>query len=160
MELAIKEIVLDLLAYLKFEEASARVERQTDRESEDSEVEQYLVEIDTTAAPLLIGRHGDNLRAFQHILKMIVSKKAQEFNRKASVLVDVDGYRKRQEEESLELAMRRAEQVRRSGNPIKLPPMSGYQRRLIHLELMKYDDLETDSTGEGRFRAIVIKRKE
>ena len=160
MELIIKEVALDLLAGLKFDEASVRVERRQDQE--DSEIEHYSVSVQTSSAPLLIGRHGDNLSSFQHVLKMIVSKKAQELNRKVTVFVDVDGYRKRQEEELIELALRRAEQVRQSGNSIKLPPMSGYQRRLVHLELMKpewADDIETESTGERGYRAVVIKRK-
>jgi len=158
MELTIKTAAEDILAALKIDEATVRVERKPQVEGE--ELEHYMVEIKTTDAPLLIGRHGDNLIAFQHILKLIAGKKADELNRKITILVDIDGYRKRQEEEALSLAIRRANQVRSSGNSVKLPPMSGYMRRLIHMEFTKpeWEDIRTESTGERDFRAVVLKK--
>jgi spoIIIJ-associated protein len=160
MELQIKTATEDLLAGLQLEEASCAVARKVEQDGE--ELEHYSVEIKTTDAPLLIGKHGDNLNAFQHLLRMISGKKADELNRKIMVFVDVDGYRKRQDDDAVELACRRAEQVRTSGNPVKLQPMSGFMRRLIHLELAKpeWDDVFTESIGNSRFRAIVIKKQE
>lgn len=160
MELVIKSAAEDILAGLCLDEASVRVERRD--ETPEEELERYFVEIKTTDAPLLIGKHGDNLAAFQHVLKKIAGKKSEELNRKIAVIVDVDGYLKRKEEEAVDLAKRRAEQVRTSGNPVKLPSMSGFIRRLVHLELAKpeWEDVVTESTGERNYRAIVIKRKE
>ncbi|MFH1546606.1 MAG: R3H domain-containing nucleic acid-binding protein [Patescibacteria group bacterium] len=159
MELTIKTAAEDLLAGLQLEEASVRVERKTQEDGE--ELEHYLVEIKTTDAPLLIGKHGDNLEAFQHILRLAASKKAETLNRQITLVVDVDGYRKRKEEDAVELAKRRAEQVRTSGNSVKLPPMSGFMRRLVHLELAKpeWDDIQTESVGNFGYRAVVIKSK-
>ncbi|MCK5472202.1 KH domain-containing protein [Candidatus Gracilibacteria bacterium] len=159
MELTIKSAAEDMLAGLQLDEASVLVKRREDKEGSDFEA--YLVEIKTTDAPLLIGKHGDNLEAFQHILRLVASKKAEELNRRITLVVDVDGYRKKKEEEAIELAKRRAEQVRTSGNPVKLPPMSGFMRRLVHLELVKpeWDDLTTESTGNFGYRAVVIKKK-
>ncbi len=158
MELAIKSIAEDFLAGLQLEEASVLVSRRVEEEGE--ELEHYSVDVKTTDAPLLIGKHGDNLEAFQHILRLAASKKADDLNRRSTLVVDVDGYRKRKEEDALDLAKRRAEQVRMSGNPVKLPSMSGFMRRLVHLELAKpeWEDLLTESTGERGFRAVVIKK--
>jgi len=159
MELIIKSATENLLAGLQLEEASCMVSRNA--EKTDEELEHYLVNIKTTDAPLLIGKYGDNLDAFQHLLRLITGKKADELNRRITVLVDVDGYRKRKDDEFVDLARRRAEQVRSSGNSVKLPPMSGFVRRLVHLELMKpeWDDVMTESVGIGRFRAVMIKQK-
>ncbi|MBU1089789.1 KH domain-containing protein [Patescibacteria group bacterium] len=159
MELTIKTAAEDLLAGLQLEEASVRVERKIQEDGE--ELEHYLVEVKTTDAPLLIGKHGDNLEAFQHILRLAASKKAEELNRRITLVVDVDGYRKRKEEDAVELAKRRAEAVRASGNSVKLPPMSGFMRRLVHLELAKpeWDDIQTESVGNFGYRAVVIKSK-
>ena len=159
MELTIKSAAEDLLAGLQLDEASVLVKRREDEEGR--EIETYLVEIKTTDAPLLIGKHGDNLEACQHILRLVASKKAEELNRRITLVVDVDGYRKKKEEEAVELAKRRAEQVRTSGNPVKLPPMSGFMRRLVHLELAKpeWDDVRTESAGNFGYRAVVIKSK-
>ncbi len=159
MELKIKSLTEDLLAGLQLDEASCSVSR---REVEEGEVlEHYSVEIKTTDAPLLIGKHGDNLNAFQHLLRLASSREADELNRKITIFVDVDGYRKRKEDDAVELACRRAEQVRTSGNPVKLAPMSGFLRRLVHLELAKpeWEDITTESTGSRGFRAIVIKKQ-
>jgi spoIIIJ-associated protein len=159
MELAIKSTAEDLLAGLQLEEASCMVNRR-DQENDKDGLEHYAVEIKTTDAPLLIGKHGDNLNAFQHILRLAASQKADELNRKITLIVDVDGYRKRKEDDVIDLAKRRAEQVRESGNPVKLPPMSGFMRRLVHMELAKpeWDDVTTESAGDRGYRAIVIKK--
>ncbi len=160
MEFKIKSLAEDLLAGLQLEEASCSVERRTDKDGE--ELEHYSVEIKTTDAPILIGKHGDNLNAFQHLLYLAASKEADELNRRITIFVDVDGYRKQKEYDAVDLAKRRAEQVRTSGNSVKLSPMSGFMRRLIHLELAKpeWDDVITESTGSFGHRAIVIKKKE
>ena len=159
MEFAIKTAAEDFLVGLCLDEASVRVERK--KETDEGELEHYFVAIKTTDAPLLIGRRGDNLVAFQHLLRLVASKKAKELNRKVTLIVDVDDYLKRKENDALELAIRRARQVRASGNSVKLPPMSGFMRRLIHLELAKpdWEDVVTESVGRAGFRAIVIKRK-
>jgi len=158
MELQIKTIAEDFLVGLQLDEASVRVERKEAVEGE--ELEHYFVEIRTTDAPILIGRHGDNLNAFQHLLRIAASRKAEELNRKITLVVDVDGYLKRKEDDAVTLAVRRAEQVRTTGNPNKLPPMSGFMRRLVHLELAKpeWDDIATESTGRAGLRAIVIRK--
>ncbi|MCF7845845.1 MAG: KH domain-containing protein [Candidatus Peribacteraceae bacterium] len=160
MELKIKTLAEDFLAGLQLDEASCSVTRRVEEDGE--ELEHYLVEIKTTDAPLLIGRRGDNLEAFQHLLRLAASKQATELNRQLTLFVDVDGYRKRKEDDAIELAKRRALQVRSTGNPVKLPPMSGFMRRLVHLELAKpeWEDLATESTGRAGFRAIVIKKKD
>lgn len=158
MELQIKSLAEDFLAGLQLDEASCSVNRRVEEEGE--ELEHYLVEIKTTDAPLLIGKHGDNLNAFQHLLRLAASKKADELNRRITLFVDVDGYRKRKEDDAVDLATRRATQVRETGNPSKLPPMSGFMRRLVHLELAKpeWEDVVTESIGRAGFRAIVIKK--
>jgi spoIIIJ-associated protein len=160
MELHIKSIAEDFLAGLQLEKASCVVSRRETEEDED--LEHYYVEIKTTDAPLLIGKHGDNLNAFQHLLRIAANKQVKELNRKVTIFVDVDGYRKRKEEDVVCLAIRRAQQVKDSGNSAKLPPMSGFMRRLIHLELAKpeWGDVVTESTGSFGYRAIVIRRKE
>jgi spoIIIJ-associated protein len=158
MELQIKTLAEDLLAGLQLEEASCSVARRVEEDGE--ELEHYLVEIKTTDAPLLIGKYGDNLEAFQHLLRLASSRQSEELNRRATIFVDVDGYRKRKENDAVELAIRRASQVRSTGNSVKLPPMSGFVRRLVHLELAKpeWEDVMTESTGRAGFRAIIIKK--
>lgn len=118
----------------------------------------YRVDIDTDEAATLIGFHGETIYALQHILKSLVWKKA---NENVFIILDVDGYRKRQEESVIAIAMRKVESARKTFQDQILPPMSPYFRRVIHMALAKpeYADLVTESVGEGETRAVVIKVK-
>lgn len=119
----------------------------------------YVINIESENPSLLIGYHGDNIRALQHILKTLVWKKTktEQFN----VLLDIDDYRKRQEDTALNLAKRKIEYVRKTGRMQSLPPMSPYLRRKIHMLCMEpgFDDIETLSEGVNDARYIIIKLK-
>ena len=118
----------------------------------------YRIDIDTDEASTLIGFHGETIYALQHVLKTLVWKKAGE---NVFLILDVDGYRKRQEESVLSLALRKVETARKTMQDQILPPMSPYFRRVIHMALAvsEYSDLVTESVGEGDQRAVVIKVK-
>lgn len=118
----------------------------------------YRIDIASDEASSLIGYHGETVYALQHVLKTIVWKRLGE---SIFVILDVDGYRKRQEDSVLALAMRKVELARTTLQDQTLPPMSSYFRRIIHLALAKPDfsDITTESTGEGEKRAVVIKVK-
>ncbi len=75
----------------------------------------------------------------------------------APVMLDVNNYRKKREELIVELAKAAARKVAATQAEIALPPMNAYERRLIHAELAERPDLKTESTGEGKERAVVIK---
>jgi spoIIIJ-associated protein len=126
--------------------------------SED-EKDSYVVNIKSDEPSLLIGYHGENIQALQHLLKVLVWKKCE--TEKFNILVDIDDYRKRQEENVIALSQRKVDAVRKTGRKQILPPMSPYFRRKIHLYCMGagFDDIETTSEGEGDRRHIVIKLK-
>lgn len=126
--------------------------------SED-EKDSYVVNIKSDEPSLLIGYHGENIQALQHLLKVLVWKKCE--TEKFNILVDIDDYRKRQEENVIAMSQRKVDAVRKTGRKQILPPMSPYFRRKIHLYCMGagFDDIETASEGEGDRRHIVIKLK-
>ncbi|MBI2117978.1 hypothetical protein HYT95_03700, partial [Candidatus Peregrinibacteria bacterium] len=79
------------------------------------------------------------------------------------LVLDVDGYRKAQEDNVRRIAEQKADFVRRTGNRIALAPMSPYFRRIVHLHVANspiLQDLTTFSHGEGEYRQIVLKLKE
>ncbi len=124
---------------------------------EDKDV--FSLNIQTDNPSLLIGYHGDNIQALQHVLKVLAWKKLN--NENFNILVDVDDYRKRQEENVINLTNRKVETVRKTGKQQILPPMSPYFRRKVHLQCMGagFDDIETLSQGNGEYRHVIIKRK-
>lgn len=118
----------------------------------------YRVDIDTDDAATLIGYHGETIYALQHVLKTLVWRKT---NENIFIILDVDSYRKRQEDSVLAMSMRKVEAARKTLQDQILPPMSPYFRRVIHMALAKpeYKDIETESVGEGDHRAVTIKVK-
>lgn len=52
-----------------------------------------------------------------------------------------------------------SKEVRRWGEPVTLPPMNAHDRRIIHITLEGESDLQTESTGEGNFKSVVISLK-
>jgi spoIIIJ-associated protein len=120
------------------------------------------VEIESSDASRIIGWHGETLNSVQHILKSIV-RTALNLERTPLIIVDVDGYRRMQEEKVCKIADQKADFVRRTGNRIALSPMSPYFRRIVHLyvaENPQLSDLTTESVGEGDYRQIVLKLKD
>lgn len=110
----------------------------------------------------LIGWHGETLNSLQHLLKSIVRTKDQ-LDCAPFLVLDVDGYRKTQEDKVRRIAEQKADYVRRTGSRIALAPMSPYFRRIVHLHVANtpaLQDLTTFSHGEGEYRQIVLKLKE
>ena len=102
----------------------------------------------------LIGRRGENLRAVQFILNLMVNK---QLHRHLRVVVDVDGYRARREDLLRNMAQRFAYRVRSTRESMQLEAMPPNERRIIHLALADDPDVMTESVGEGDARRVVIK---
>ena len=56
-------------------------------------------------------------------------------------------------------ALDAAKEVKRWGDPIKLPEMNAHDRRIIHLALKEDPEVMTESEGEGTMRQVVISLK-
>lgn len=109
----------------------------------------------------LIGWHGETLNAIQHLVKAIMRTK-EGLDRAPFILLDVDGYRRLQEDKVRKIAEQKSELVRRTGNRIALAPMSPYFRRIVHLHIANtptLSDITTESIGEGEYRQVVLRSK-
>ncbi len=101
----------------------------------------------------LIGRRGETLAALQYITRLITSRELQ---RRANIVVDVDGYKSRRTSNLHDLARRMAEQAVKQGRTVSLEPMPPYERRIIHLALRDNSTVVTKSVGEGNARKVTI----
>jgi spoIIIJ-associated protein len=150
MELLIKETLEKLLDIMGIQYTGVKISK------EHNSV--YYTEIQTSNSSLLIGWHGETIAAIQHILKCLLWKQGVES--KIQIVLDVDGYKKRQEESVIRLAERKAEVAVSSQKEVILPPMNPYFRRKIHTHLAesaKFKDIViTESVGEGEERQIKI----
>lgn len=120
------------------------------------------VDVQSDAANKIIGWHGETLNSIQHLLKAIIRSK-ENMERSPFIVVDVDGYRRMQEEKVRKIAEQKADFVRRTGTRVALAPMSPYFRRVVHLHIASspdMQDLTTESSGEGDYRQVVLRLKE
>ncbi len=126
----------------------------------DAEEDIYNVELeieDQNQAGLIIGKHGETLSSIQKILGMYLYRRTGTWTR---VLVDIGNYRETQEEKIRELAHNAADRARFFARPVEMAPMNPYKRLLIHTALSEDPDVETESTGEGKNRRVVVKPAE
>lgn len=157
----IKQIISNLLAKMGFE---------TDIDIDATDQEDIMVNIQTDEAGFLIGQAGANLQALQHLTRVLVNKKinlqlgdqadaANKIMPPVQFIIDVNNYRKNRTDLLKELALNMASQALSEKNPLFLQPMSAYERRIIHVSLAGHDQIDTESTGQGEERRVVIKPK-
>ncbi|TMC68498.1 MAG: KH domain-containing protein [Chloroflexi bacterium] len=101
----------------------------------------------------LIGRGGENLVALQQITSAITSRRV---GRTVHIPLDIEGYRRRREEQLREIAQRVASRVRASGQAVTLEPMLAYERRIVHLAVQDTPGVKTESVGVDPNRRVVI----
>lgn len=123
-----------------------------DRRSE--ETPHLLVEVLTPEGGLLIGERGTTLRAFEHILRLVLRPVVGSSLR---VYVDVNAYRVRQLETLRRRARSAAERARLTGRAVVFEPMSAADRRIIHVTLAMEEGVATESQGEGAQRRVVVR---
>jgi spoIIIJ-associated protein len=101
----------------------------------------------------LTDRDGAALKGLQHLVERILARE-ERFD--LVPLVEVEGQQAEMDTALKGRALEAAEEVRRTGEPVKLPPMNPFERRIVHLALRGEEDLTTFSTGEGSTRAITV----
>jgi spoIIIJ-associated protein len=103
---------------------------------------------------LLIGWRGETLRALQTVVNLMMGEEEGPSRRR--VIIDVERYRARREDQVRELALRLANRVKRTGQRCTLDPMHPYERRAIHLVLSDDEGVRTESIGSEPARRVVI----
>ena len=102
---------------------------------------------------LLIGQHGANLYAFEHLVRSIAHKNGitQRIN------IDVNEYKGDKDRIITAIAKDAADQAHREKKPIVLRPMNAYERRVVHIVARADERVTSESIGEGADRKVVIK---
>lgn len=145
----IKEHILKLLGLLKIE-GSVAIE---DRDG------QLFFNIKSEDSNMLIGHYGQNLKALQHLARLLARKDIGEGQEPQQFYLDVGDYRKERGEFLGALARKAASRVRETKQTLVLKPMNSSDRKMIHMSLSNFEDLLTESIGEEPERRIVIKLK-
>ena len=104
--------------------------------------------------PVLIGKSGRTLQALNELVKLAVSNK---FRHRYRILLDVGGYKEDKYDRIAHIAKRNAKEVQRTKISVQLEPMTPDERRIVHNTLTGWEHVKTESSGEGRERAVTIK---
>jgi len=145
-----EEVVSDLLERMNL---TANVKASYGEEVEKLPMRPMRVDITGDDLSILIGRRGRTLNALQYITRLIMGK---ELEQGVPLTIDVEGYRKRREEQVRQLARRVAEQVADTQRRQALEPMPPNERRFAHIELKDNEKVFTESEGEDPHRKVVI----
>ena len=145
-------VLQDMLEMLGFE---AKV---TETPLEDG----VLLHISTPEAGRLIGRQGQHLQDLKLLLDRMMHKQYPDTPRK--IMVDVEHYLEKQNDELIQKAREAADKVKRWGDPVEMPPMNAYDRRVVHQTLADDPELETLSVDskrqDGGKKKIVVRLKQ
>jgi spoIIIJ-associated protein len=101
----------------------------------------------------LVGQRGATLEALQELARLAVYRRTGEPSR---LMLDIGGYRATRRNELAAVARNAVERVREHGRPVKLDPMSAFERKCVHDVINATDGVESESQGEEPNRRIVV----
>jgi spoIIIJ-associated protein len=142
-----------MLALLGYEDVTIE---QTDTllPLELQEEQSLVLTIRGTGVERLLADDAQPLLALQFLVRLAVSRHTDTW---ANLLLDVNGDRARRVKELFHLSEQSAELVERDGHPVSLPPMTAYERRVVHLALRDHPTVATQSIGYGDRRKVTVR---
>lgn len=138
-------VLRDLLSF--FDAADSPIDEY---EGDDGEL---ILDVTAPNLAVLIGRHGRTLESLQALFSLLVSRK---LGFRYPVAVDVEGYRSRRHDKVIGMAKSAASRAVQQHRSVSLPPMSAYERRLVHIALRDNAKVDTHSEGVDADRHVVI----
>ncbi len=145
-----RKILYEILDHMEFDTHIAILRAEPMGNQEETH---WILNVTGKNMRRLIGRRGDTLSSLQYIVRLIASR---ELERRANIIVDVDGYKAGRSERLRGLAKRMADRASEQGRTMTLEPMPPNERRIIHLTLRDRNDVTTRSVGDGKSRKVTI----
>lgn len=124
-----------------------------DAPSVQEEDGRFLIDVFVNEPRSLIGERGETLSSLQLVMRLMAAKK---YKSDIKLDVDVNGYKKKRAGFIQELAHQARRQVLSRRREVRLEPMSAFDRRIIHTTLATFEDVRTESFGEGPRRQVVV----
>ncbi len=116
------------------------------------EAREIYVVLSGPDAPLVTERNGELLRAMEHIAAKLVGLESEEHDK---ISFDADDFKAMRASELKARAAAAVESVE-SGQPFAFTPTNSRERRLMHLALRAFPQVESASVGEGAQRSLVV----
>ncbi|KKP31316.1 MAG: hypothetical protein A2312_00650 [Candidatus Staskawiczbacteria bacterium RIFOXYB2_FULL_32_9] len=156
----IKKIIEDFFSKMTFDiynldinPTSLEIEDILAEDSKKDEKDSLNLVVKSKDPQILIGENGQTLFEIQKLLRMMINKK---FPNIFHLNLDINDYKKKKIDFLKKTAKELADEVMVSKVEKSMLPMSSYERRIVHSELSKRQDVKTESRGEGVNRYVVI----
>ncbi|WP_169983601.1 R3H domain-containing nucleic acid-binding protein [Microbispora sp. H10836] len=118
----------------------------------DVEGDRAVVSIVGIKGDELVGPGGEVLEALQELTRLAVHRQTGERSR---LMLDVGGYRERRRAELAKVGAAAADDVKRTGEPKALKPMTPFERKIVH-DAVAAAGLRSESEGEEPRRFVVV----
>ena len=102
--------------------------------------------------PRLVGSNGEVLEALQELSRLAVQARTGERSR---LMLDIAGFRMARRKTLEGLAASACDEVKQSGKPVELDPMSAFERKVVH-DVVASAGLRSESEGEEPTRRVVV----
>jgi spoIIIJ-associated protein len=102
----------------------------------------------------LVGTRGATVEALQELARLAVFRQTGTPSR---LLLDVGGYRAARRKELAAIGKNAAEKAKQYGEPVRLEPMSAFERKCVHDVVNALPGVESESEGAEPSRRIVVR---
>jgi spoIIIJ-associated protein len=100
----------------------------------------------------LVGEGGQVLDALQELARLAVYR---ETGQRSRLMLDIGGYRADLRRQLVELAQEAIDDVVTTGEPVKLTPMTPFERKVVH-DAVAAGGLRSESEGAEPTRCVVV----
>ena len=115
-------------------------------------IDEGRIDLSGPDASVVIGRFGETLKSMEYLLNLIL----RDVHEGERIRLDSEGYRQRRIESLEKLARTAAGDALKRRKPVRMEPMTSWERRIVHLALKDQADVETRSAGEDPYRKVVV----
>lgn len=102
----------------------------------------------------LVGQRGATLEALQDLARLAIFRRTGMASR---LMLDIGGYRAGRRNELAAVARNAIERVNEHSQPVRLEPMSAFERKCVHDVVNATDGVVSESQGEEPNRRIVVR---
>ncbi len=101
----------------------------------------------------LVGPRGVVLEALQELTRLAVQ---QQTGARSRLMLDIAQWRSSRRSDLSALGQTTAQRVLESGQPIRLQPMTPFERKIVHDAVAMVDGVHSESEGEEPQRRVVV----
>lgn len=119
----------------------------------DVEGERAIVAIVGAGLDALVGAQGQVLDALQELTRLAV---VQQTGVRSRLMLDIGGWRAARKAELTEVGTRTAQRVLDGGEPVRLAPMTPFERKIVHDAVAVVAGVHSESDGIEPERRVVV----